>query len=153
MLNFIKGNLFDSKTEAFVNTVNCLGISGKGLALEFKQRYPEMFKDYKKFCDSEKLRPGKFHIFEVNNPKFIINFPTKIDWRNPSKYSWIDAGLARLFARTIPDLNIKSISIPALGCSNGGLVWDKVELLIKKWYYTFDDYLEFVDIKIFKPYK
>ena len=152
MLEFLEGNLFESNTEALVNTVNCVSIMGTGIALEFKKRYPEMYADYKKFCDNKNLRPGKFHIFEQNSPKFIINFPTKIDWRDPSKYSWIDVGLARLFSRPIPDLNIKSISLPALGCKNGGLDFTKVKQLIEKWYYTFDDYLNNVDVRVFVPY-
>lgn len=112
-------NLFDSGCEALVNTVNCMGVMGCGIALQFKNKYPEMFIDYKNFCDVDKLRPGKLHVFGTKS--IIINFPTKVDWRNISKYSWIEVGLARLFGHTIPNLNIKSIAIPVLGCNNGKL--------------------------------
>jgi hypothetical protein len=123
---------------------------GRGIALQFKNKYPEMFIDYKTFCDAGKLRPGKFHVFGTK--PIIINFPTKIDWRNDSKYSWIEVGLARLFAYTIPSLNIKSIAVPALGCKNGGLNWSQVKPIIQKWYYVFDDLLEHVNIKVYDLY-
>jgi O-acetyl-ADP-ribose deacetylase (regulator of RNase III) len=150
MIEFCNGNLFDSGCEALVNTVNCKGVMGCGIALQFKNKYPEMFVDYKNFCGADKLRPGKLHIFGTK--PVIINFPTKIDWRNVSKYSWIEVGLARLFGHTIPNLNIKSIAMPALGCNNGKLNWSQIKLLIQKWYYVFDDILKYIDIKVYEPY-
>jgi O-acetyl-ADP-ribose deacetylase (regulator of RNase III) len=122
---------------------------GKGIALQFKERYPKMFLEYKEACEKSYLRPGKLHLYK--DDIWIVNFPTKVDWRNPSKYDWVEAGLARLFAKTIPDLQLKSVGIPALGCSNGGLAWSNVKKIIEKWYYVFDDVLENVDVKIYEP--
>ena len=81
----------------------------------------------------------------------VINFPTKIDWRNKSKYSWITAGVARLFGHEIPVRGIRSIAVPALGCSLGGLDWKAVQQIIKNWYHVFDDVLNGVDVQIFGP--
>ena len=150
MLTFQKGDLFSAKTDALVNTCNTKGIMGCGIALKFKTLYPAMFTSYQIACKNQELRPGKIHTYKANDI-WICNFPTKIDWKNPSKYSWIEAGLARLFARTIPDLQINSIAIPALGCSNGGLSFNNVKLLIEKWYYTFDDFLTNVNVKVYEP--
>jgi O-acetyl-ADP-ribose deacetylase (regulator of RNase III) len=154
MLSFHNGDLFSAKTDALVNTVNCVGVMGKGIAAQFKSRYPDMFVDYLLVCQRKELRPGKLHVYFhtwVGGGVKIISFPTKLDWRNPSKYAWIDVGLARLFAITIPAWNIKSIAIPALGCANGGLQWDKVKSLIQKWYHTFDDLVGSVDVKVYEP--
>lgn len=149
MISFQSGDLFSAKTEALVNTVNCVGVMGKGIAAQFKTRYPDMFIDYVGACQRKEVRPGKLHIYAAD--VWIVNFPTKLDWRNPSKYAWVDAGLARLFAITVPTLKIRSIAIPALGCSNGGLSWDKVKMIIEKWYYTFDDIVGDVDVKVYEP--
>lgn len=142
MIEFIKGNLFNCNCEALVNTCNCVGVMGRGIALEFKNRYPEMFEDYKNFCNLNKLRPGKLHVFEQKTtPRLIINFPTKVDWRNESKYPWIESGLLAL-REVIIDKNIKSIAIPALGCGLGGLQWSIVKPLIQ----SFHDSLSCINI-------
>ena len=150
MLEFKTGDIFESGCEALVNTTNCVGVMGKGIAAQFKSRYPDMFVDYLSACQRGELRIGKIHTYAAPDV-WIINFPTKLDWRNPSKYAWIDVGLARLFALVVPQLKIKSIASPGLGCSNGGLSWDKVKPLIQKWYYTFDDVVGNVDIKVYEP--
>lgn len=150
MLSFENGDIFKSECEALVNAINCVGVMGKGIALQFKTRYPKMFDEYVCACQRKEIRPGKLHFYKADDV-WIINFPTKLDWRNPSKYNWVDVGLARLFAIAIPNLKIKSIAIPALGCNNGGLSWNKVKPMIEKWYYTFDDLVDNVDIKIYEP--
>jgi O-acetyl-ADP-ribose deacetylase (regulator of RNase III) len=131
MIQIVKGNLFDSNVEAYTNTINCVGIMGKGIALEFKKRYPKMFQEYVAACFDARITIGKMWIWENpnNNPKYIINFPTKCHWKNPSYYTWILDGLKDL-RQIIIDKKIKSISIPALGCSNGRLKFDLVKELI-----------------------
>lgn len=97
MLKYIAGNLFNSTTEAWVNTVNCKGVMGKGLALQFKHRFPEMYQAYHERCENGNLRPGCMDVFLLNKkPRLIINFPTKLDWRKPSEYVYIDSGLDEL---------------------------------------------------------
>lgn len=129
MLIYQTGDLLDSPAQALVNTVNCEGVMGKGIAYQFKQRYPENFKDYQRACQSGELRPGKLHHF-FEGGKQIINFPTKDKWRNPSKMEYIESGLDEL-APLIQALAIKSIAIPPLGSGNGGLAWAQVRELIE----------------------
>ena len=132
MIRFVTGNLFESDAFALVNTVNCEGFMGKGIAYQFKMRYPEMNDEYVKKCKSSKLKPGVLHIF-LTGSKLIINFPTKNKWREKSKMEYISAGLDEL-VKLMTDRNIKSIAIPPLGCGNGGLNWCDVKtLIIQKW--------------------
>jgi len=134
-INFESDNLFDTDAEAIVNTVNCVGVMGKGVALEFKKRWPENYKAYKKACDSGTLRPGKLLVFDRRSllssplPRFLINFPTKDHWRSKSKIEYITEGLDRL-AEEIERHGISSIAIPPLGCGNGGLEWIEVRPII-----------------------
>lgn len=121
----MSGNILTSEAESLVNTVNCVGIMGKGLAADFKEAYPAMFLEYKKVCDAGKLEPGKLHIW-----RNVINFPTKIDWRNDSKLEWIESGLDKLVL-FIKNKNIKSIAIPPLGCGNGNLDKPTVKKLVE----------------------
>lgn len=128
MIQSVTGNLLEDTAEAYVNTVNTVGVMGKGIALQFKQAFPDVFKQYVKDCKSGKVQVGKMHVVEVEgftNPKYIINFPTKEHWRNPSKMSYIDEGLADL-VRIIQENNIQSLALPPLGCGNGGLNWREV---------------------------
>jgi len=121
--------------EAIVNTVNCVGIMGKGVALAFKKRWKKNYTEYKKICEKRELHPGTMFVFQnadilnQKEPKFIINFPTKDHWRSPSKLSFIKSGLDA-FAKEIKRRNIKSVVMPALGCGNGGLDWAEVKPLI-----------------------
>ena len=130
-VTFKTGDLFLDKSEALVNTVNCVGVMGKGVAYEFRHRWPENYKAYKKACDAKKLRPGQMLIFELGNlfekgePKFIVNFPTKDHWRAKSKLEYISEGLDALVS-DIKKYQIKSIALPPLGCGNGGLDWNVV---------------------------
>lgn len=134
MLELTTGNLLDADVEALVNTVNTEGIMGKGVALQFKKRFPEMFLAYQKACKAGQVRPGEMHVFEredMLNPRFIINFPTKRHWRSPAKIEDIDAGLKALKAE-VRKRHIKSLALPPLGCGNGGLDWAVVYPRIQK---------------------
>ncbi|MDA8226267.1 MAG: macro domain-containing protein [Desulfitobacterium hafniense] len=128
MIEYVKGNLLEADAEALVNTVNCVGVMGKGIALQFKQAFPQNFQQYEKACKAEHVQPGKMFVVETNsfiNPKFIINFPTKRHWKGKSKIEDIDSGLNAL-VEVVKRLDIKSIAIPPLGCGNGGLDWKLV---------------------------
>ncbi|MBP3944501.1 macro domain-containing protein [Sphingobacteriaceae bacterium WQ 2009] len=133
MIKFIVGNLLDSKVEALVNTVNTDGVMGKGIALQFKNQFPNNYKEYVKACKEDRIGIGKLLVFEeetlLTRKKIIINFPTKTTWRKPSEYSYIEAGLQDLLT-IIRDKNISSIAIPPLGAGNGGLEWMKVKQLM-----------------------
>lgn len=122
-------NIFDSDCEAIVNTVNCVGVMGKGLALQFKQRYPQMYASYRAACTKDQVSIGEMRVWYEPNGKVIINFPTKIHWRNPSQLWFITEGLHDL-KRVIRTLGLTSVAIPPLGCGNGGLDWTEVKSLI-----------------------
>ena len=132
MLEFCTGDLFADTSQALVNPVNCVGVSGKGLALEFKKRFPENDKEYADFCKVGLLTPGRLFVHRTNieQPEFILNFPTKRHWRENSKIEDIEAGLQTL-ARYIVDNKLKSVAMPALGCGYGGLDWNLVMPLIE----------------------
>ena len=130
MLEFTKGDIFDIAVDIRVNTVNCVGAMGAGVALAFKQRYPAMFKDYKAACKAGLVRPGKMHIWKPLDGDWIINFPTKRDWKEPSRYEDIDAGLDDLKNYLI-SVGSVSVALPALGCGNGGLDWERVSEMIR----------------------
>jgi O-acetyl-ADP-ribose deacetylase (regulator of RNase III) len=149
MIHFTKGNLLDADVEALVNTVNTVGVMGKGIALQFKQAYPMNYQLYKKACDANEVKPGSMFtvaISMVDNPKYIINFPTKRHWKSKSKIEDIEAGLVAL-VEEIKRLNIKSIAIPPLGCGNGGLDWNDVRPRIVN---ALKD-LENVEVFIYEP--
>lgn len=133
MITYRHGNLLQSDAEALVNTVNCVGVMGKGIALQFKQAFPANFSAYQKACKAEAVHPGKLFVFDTGhmiNPRWIINFPTKTHWRAPSQISYIEQGLADLVG-VIREYGIKSIALPPLGCGNGGLDWQQVQPLIE----------------------
>jgi O-acetyl-ADP-ribose deacetylase (regulator of RNase III) len=116
-----------------VNTVNTEGVMGKGVALQFAKKYPEMLAAYREACKTGEVQPGRMHIFErgeMFKPRYIINFPTKRHWRSPSRLEDIEAGLQAL-AQDIERLHIHSIALPPLGCGNGGLAWNEVFPRIK----------------------
>ena len=152
MLKIIKsGDLLKEKVDALVNTVNCVGIMGKGIALQFKMAYPENFKAYKKACDHGEVIIGKMFITETQGlfqPKYVINFPTKKHWREKSNIDYIEQGLDDL-VKQIERLNIKSIALPPLGCGYGGLNWETVKRSITSKL----EHLENVEIKLFAPSK
>lgn len=131
MLTYVSGNLFDSPAKVLVNTVNTVGVMGKGIALTFKQIYPEMFERYVALCESGAFDIGKLWLYRTDN-KWVLNFPTKREWRKPSKLEYIEAGLAK-FAETYSEQNITSIAFPELGCGNGELAWDDVQPLMSHY--------------------
>jgi O-acetyl-ADP-ribose deacetylase (regulator of RNase III) len=136
MIKYITGNIFESPSEAFVNTVNTVGIMGKGIALQFKNQFPSNYREYVKACKSGALQIGQLLAVEDSSllygKKTIINFPTKTDWRKPSEYVYIEQGLKDL-ANLIDERKIQSIALPPLGAGNGGLEWYKVKILIDKY--------------------
>ncbi len=130
MIHFQFGNIFDSSAQALVNPINCVGVMGKGLALQFKQKYPEMFEAYKEACRKKWIKIGNLFVF-TEKDKLIIGFPTKKHWKDKSELKYIEIGLIK-FVELIKERNIKSIAIPALGCGLGQLKWDDVcDLMIK----------------------
>lgn len=145
MIHFRIGNLLESNAQALVNTVNTDGIMGKGIALQFKNQYPNNYKEYVKACKDGSIDIGKLLVFEeetlLNGNKLIVNFPTKTTWRKPSEYSYIEKGLKSL-VEIIEKYKIKSIAIPPLGAGNGGLDWNIVKQLLQQ-------YLEDVDCEIY----
>jgi len=135
-------DIFKSKAESIVNTVNCVGVMGKGLAKEFKKRYPEMYKEYRKKYENNQLKIGKLHIFKTLD-HLIINFPTKMHWKNSSRIEWIEAGL-NYFAKNYKKWNITSVAFPQLGTSHGKLNWNDVKPLMEKYLNSID-----IDVEIY----
>ncbi|KRL14367.1 macro domain-containing protein [Schleiferilactobacillus perolens] len=132
MLMYVTMNLFDSPAQVLVNTVNTVGVMGKGIALTFKKLYPDMFKEYRRFCEQGQLTVGKLWLYKTSG-KWILNFPTKVNWRNRSKAEYIEAGLQK-FVASYQERGITSISFPQLGVGNGGLDWEKtVKPLMEKY--------------------
>ncbi|ABS64536.1 Appr-1-p processing domain protein [Parvibaculum lavamentivorans DS-1] len=133
VIEFRTGDILDADVEALVNTVNCVGIMGRGIALQFKNAFPENFKAYKAACDCQEVQPGKMFVFETHKftgPRFVINFPTKRHWRGKSRMEDIDSGLKALVGE-IRQRGIRSIAVPPLGSGLGGLVWADVRPRIK----------------------
>lgn len=149
MIHYITGNILDSEAQALVNTVNTVGVMGKGIALQFKKAYPNNFKSYSLACKNKEVEVGKMFVTIDSNlhsgEKIIINFPTKKNWRNPSEYSYVSDGLDDLL-NVIKQYNITSIAIPPLGAGNGGLKWTKVKMLIEEKLKHLD-----IDIFVFEP--
>lgn len=141
MLKYYDGTIFNAPVKTYVNTVNCVGVMGAGIALEFKLRYPEMYDDYVKRCKQEKITVGKPYIYEHSNDIWIMNFPTKNHWKYPSKIEWIQEGL-KYFVENYKKRDIKSISFPKLGTANGKLDWEKVKNIMEK-------YLKDLDIDVY----
>jgi O-acetyl-ADP-ribose deacetylase (regulator of RNase III) len=135
MIRFTKGNLLDARAEAVVNTVNTVGVMGKGIALMFKEAFPDNFREYDAACRRGDVRTGEMFVTErspiLGAPRWIINFPTKEHWRGKARIEWIEAGLQDL-RRVIAERNILSIAMPPLGCGNGGLDWSIVRPAIER---------------------
>jgi len=129
MLIYRRTSMLESTAQTLVNTVNCVGVMGKGLALAFKKREPEMFHAYKGICDRGALKPGLLWLWRGSS-SWVLNFPTKVDWRHPSQIEWIDSGL-RKFVAEYERFGIREISFPRLGCGNGGLNWEDVRPLME----------------------
>ena len=121
--------MIEADVEALVNTVNCVGFMGKGIALQFKRAFPDNFTAYERACKADDVEPGKMCVYETRrlvNPKYIINFPTKRHWRGKSRIEDIESGLRALVSE-VKRLGIQSIAVPPLGCGNGGLEWSTVK--------------------------
>lgn len=132
MITYVIGDIFRSPAKVLVNTVNTKGVMGKGLAKDFKALYPEMFLAYQRLCDTRKLDVGQLHLFCTAN-KWILNFPTKKDWKHASQPAYIEAGL-KTFANGYGRMNITSIAFPQLGCGHGELEWEAdVQPLMEKY--------------------
>lgn len=149
MIRFKTGDIFDEDVDALVNAVNCVGVMGRGVALQFKRKFPENFRAYAAKCKLGEIRPGRVFVFEneqICGPRLVVNFPTKRHWRDKSRLSDIEAGLEDLVAE-IRGRGIQSIAIPALGSGLGGLQWPAVRDLMEV---AFSDLHE-VCITIFEP--
>lgn len=128
MIEYKTGDIFAENAEAIVNNVNCVGVMGRGIALQFKSRFPENFRAYANACKRNEVQPGRMFVFktgEPTNPRYIVNFPTKRHWQDKSRIEDIESGLKSLVEEII-DRNISSIAIPPLGAGLGGLNWDDV---------------------------
>lgn len=134
MVELHRGSLFENPAQALVNPVNTVGVMGKGLALQFRERFPEMFADYARACAAGELEVGRVHVFDRGadhtRARWIIHFPTKRHWREPSRMADVEAGLLALVA-AVTELKIKSVAVPALGCGLGGLRWSDARPLIE----------------------
>jgi O-acetyl-ADP-ribose deacetylase (regulator of RNase III) len=149
MIEIVKGNLIETTAEALVNTVNCLGYMGRGIALQFKKAFPDNFKAYEQACRRREVEPGKMFVFETGsmiNPKYIINFPTKRHWRGASKIEDIEAGLKALVME-IKNHKIRSVAVPPLGCGLGGLDWRVVQPMIEHAFQNLPD----INVILFEP--
>jgi len=123
MLTYLNISLFESPAQALVNTVNTVGVMGKGIAAVFKQLYPEMYKEYRRLCEAQKLKTGMLYIYRTPN-KIVVNFPTKQHWRERSQVAYIEAGLEKFVSRYM-DYGIASVAFPQLGCGHGELNWER----------------------------
>lgn len=149
MIEFKHGDILKENAEALVNTVNCVGVMGRGIALQFKKAFPENFKVYAAACKKHEVQPGRMFVYEtgeLTNPRYIINFPTKRHWRGKSRMEDIEAGLVDMLD-TVRQRQIKSIAIPPLGSGLGGLEWPEVKALIVKSMSPLED----VRVIVFEP--
>ncbi|MGQ5524230.1 type II toxin-antitoxin system antitoxin DNA ADP-ribosyl glycohydrolase DarG [Chitinimonas sp. PSY-7] len=149
MIELTRGNLLEASVEALVNTVNCVGYMGKGIALQFKQAFPANFRHYEAACHAGDMVPGKMMIHDnggLVNPRYIINFPTKRHWKGKSRIEDIESGLNALVA-DVQRLGIRSIAVPPLGCGLGGLEWRMVRPMIERAFASLPD----VQVLLYEP--
>ena len=139
----LRGNLFDSSAQALVNTVNCEGAMGKGIALEFRRRFPAMFKDYRQLCEKRLLKPGQIWPYTKTQP-YVLNFAIKSHWRFPARMEWVEEPL-RKFAANYQRMGIQSVAFPWMGASNGGLPLADVRAVTRKYLQPLED----IDIEIY----
>lgn len=137
LLKYYEGTVFNSNAKTIVNTVNCFGVMGAGIALEYKLRYPEMFIQYEELCKNGEYKVGRPKLYKLEEIE-ILNFPTKNHWRAPSKLEWIEEGL-KYFSLHYKKANISSIAFPKLGTNNGGLKWEIVKSLMEKYLGQLED--------------
>lgn len=146
MFRALIGDLFESRARTLVNTVNCVGVMGKGVAEKFKLRFPEMYADYRQRTDRKEVRLGEPYLYQDRSGKKIINFPTKGHWRSASRLADIERGLDYLAAHAT-EWDLESIALPPLGCGNGGLEWSEVGPLIYQKLHSLP-----IDIEVYAPY-
>jgi O-acetyl-ADP-ribose deacetylase (regulator of RNase III) len=132
------GDIFESGAEMLVNPVNCVGVMGKGLAAEFKKRFPDAFKPYKAACSAGEVQPGKLMVVQrpvrqnaTPGPEYVVHFPTKNHWRQPSQYRYVKSGLEQL-KELVASVQPRCVALPALGCGLGGLEWTRVRAMIEE---------------------
>jgi len=150
MIEFRQGNVLDAEAEALVNTVHCVGVMGRGVALQFKRAFPANFKAYEASCSRGEVQPGRMFVFDTDrlvNPRYIINFPTKRHWRGKSRLSDIEVGLQALVGE-VRKRGIRSIAFPPLGSGLGGLDWGEVRLLIEQALSDLTD----VEVFVYEPH-
>jgi O-acetyl-ADP-ribose deacetylase (regulator of RNase III) len=149
MIRFTRGNLLEADVEALVNTVNTVGVMGKGIALMVKEAFPENFREYAVACKRGEVEVGRMFVTQrpgLEGPRWILNFPTKRHWRHSSRIEWIEEGLADL-RRVILEKGIRSVAVPPLGCGHGGLPWLEVRVLIERELGN----LEGVEVVVYEP--
>lgn len=147
MVSVVKGDLLASNAQTIVNTVNCVGVMGKGIALQFKRRFPEMFRDYEERCQAGTVQLGRPYLFKRSSPPWILNFPTKDHWRSPSRLDAIEEGL-RFLRLHYSDWGITSLAVPPLGCGHGGLDWRIVGPTLYHELKTFD-----IPVELYAPFE
>jgi O-acetyl-ADP-ribose deacetylase (regulator of RNase III) len=145
-MKIIVGDILQSKAQTLINTVNCVGVMGKGIALEFKKRFPEMFDDYEKRCERKEVKPGIPYLYKTLLSPQIINFPTKDHWKSVSRISDIERGM-QILLREYMEWGVTSLAIPALGCGNGQLEWKTVRPLIYRYANQMD-----IPVELYAPY-
>ncbi len=146
MFKALIGDLFASEAQTLVNTVNCVGVMGKGVALEFKKRFPSLFEDYAERCERKQVKLGVPYVYRGTGGKLVVNFPTKGHWRSPSRLADIEVGLD-YFVKHYAEWGITSIAFPPLGCGNGGLEWAEVGPLVYGKLHKLP-----IDIEVYAPY-
>lgn len=148
MIGRVEGNLLEAQADALVNTVNTVGVMGKGIALQFKRAYPEMFEEYRRAVKAGQLTVGRMQVWPTEaayGPRYVINFPTKQHRKGRSRIEYVSAGLKDL-RRMVQELGISSIALPPLGCGNGGLPWSDVKPLIEEAFAASDTL-----VKLYEP--
>lgn len=145
MIREVRGDLLRDDAQVLVNPVNTVGVMGKGLALQVKRAYPEVFRVYAAACRAGDVRPGRMHVVELPGGRWVVNFPTKRHWRGSSRLDDVAAGLMDL-ARLIPALGVRTVAVPPLGCGHGGLPWPDVRDLIRAELGALD-----ADIRLYGP--
>ncbi|THJ71345.1 macro domain-containing protein [Candidatus Frankia alpina] len=150
MITEAAGNLLQADVDALVNTVNTAGVMGKGIALQFRRAYPEMFVAYQDAAKAGQLELGRMHVWPTGSftgPRYVINFPTKGHWRSRSRLTDVERGLGDL-VRVVGELNVRSLAVPPLGCGHGGLDWQQVEPRIRA---AFGDLDQDVHVLLYPP--
>ena len=146
MITYKSGDLLSEDAEALVNPVNCVGVMGKGVAQEFKKRFPAMFDDYRARCETKQVKLGAPYLYRDASGRAIVNFPTKGHWRSPSRLADIERGLD-YFANHAAEWALTSVAMPPLGCGNGGLEWTEVGPLIWRKLHALP-----IDVELYAPY-